>query len=85
MEGFNLRLFMDLEKLSDTSEGWNSSAVTIPVVEDDDVFERGGAAADSDDDDDDSEPVPVSAPNKSRYSATATAATADDEFNIDDI
>jgi initiation factor 1A len=46
-EGFNMRLFMDLEKLSDTSEAWNSSAVILPDDSDnDDVFERG---SDSDD------------------------------------
>jgi initiation factor 1A len=45
--GFNLRLFMDLEKLSDTSEAWNSTHVSADLTAaavDEDIFERAGEA-----------------------------------------
>ena len=50
--GFNLRLFMDLEKLSDTSDAWHSTHIDIPSSEQvDDYFDRDEKGAESSDSD----------------------------------
>ncbi len=88
--GFNLRLFMDLEKLSDGSEAWNSTYVSSTVLgngetpiaqtneEDDDIFDRGGGETPAEDAD---------KPAFNRAKAKMSAITMDDDapFNIDDI
>jgi initiation factor 1A len=96
--GFNLRLFMDLEKLSDNSEGWNSTHIDGSILEgmvrgsaaDDDIFERGGASADADTEADEETAEEAAA----RKKAAAIAAVPqynrkkvldEDAFNIDDI
>ncbi len=44
LPGFNLRLFMDLEKLSDTSDAWSSTHTGVAVA-DEDIFEHGDSRA----------------------------------------
>jgi translation initiation factor 1A len=83
--GFNMRLFMDLEKLSDTSAAWDSAHVDVSFenTANEDVFDRGDASDDaSASDAEEEEDAP---PRFNRAKAKAAAISGTDDIDIDAI
>jgi initiation factor 1A len=79
--GFNLRLFMDLEKLSDTSAAWDSIHIDVPSGDmvSEDVFDRGEASEEA------SETSEDDVPRFNRAKAKAAAISGSDDIDIDAI